>query len=379
MKRIVVIGILWISLMNGCIAQPDFTGMLSLRGITFFKDAIQPTVYYYQPGDLDIAKLSSGRPDFNFIMMRYTGSAVYSEEEQLRFKNILSMRLIMKSIHEDSLKQAKRDLSRSTTTVQLKPLPISQIEAMIVFTPVGSSDDSTLVVKKGDLGADDHTGYSTAASYWQERYFTLYLDNYSANILLEAFTKDYTAMSFMYAFYSTGISDKKILTMSGHDKLQKKLQEQLKNSIADSTASTQLRECVVKSNAFAIELLTDTYPDLIQKIDINDGVPPGYAILNVRNYDFANNLRIDLYEKTVELEAIGAGGKKVSASVRFNLNAPEITSTNFKFRYAVRLDRPYRYRVRELLTNGRETVSEWKDVSTWSTVLDVTSRPSITH
>jgi hypothetical protein len=373
MKRIVILGLLillhmiWTKLN----AQPDFPSAHSAHGIVLFPDLTQRNVYYYLPGDLAIARNSDSRPDFNFIMMRYNGSAVYGENEEMRYRNILTMRIVMNNISSDSLRLAKASLGYRSSGIQLKPIPISKLDAMVVFIPVGGND-STAVVGKGNLSAEEASGYTTSSTYWRERFFTLYLDNHSANLLLEAFRKDYTAISFMYAFHAKGTSSKRIPDFSGYGKMAPVFQRQLNEVIKDTTDS--VKDCIVKSNAFPIYLDTLKYPDLIRQIDINNGVPPGYAVLNIRNYDFANNLRNDLYEKAVELEASGAGGGKVYSTVSFRSTAPDITSTMMKFRYAVKLDQPYRYRVRELLTDGREIVSDWKEVTMWSALLDVTTR-----
>ena len=374
MKRIVTIGALILlfmlySKLSG--AQPDFSSAIKKYGVVLFRDISNQHVYYYLPGDLEIGMSADGKPDLNFIMMRYTGSAVYNEEEEMRYRNIFSMRLLMKEVNADSLRSAKSNLSGRGRTVLLKPLPISMVEAMIVFTPVGGSD-STTIVKKGDLSAENSSGYATSGSYWRERYFTIFLDNHSANLLLEAFRKDYTALSFMYAFYAKGKGAHSVLDLTAPPHLTSTLRDLLPENESDSTEV--LRERVVKSNAFSVYIDTLKFPNIIRQIDINDGIPPGYAVLNVRNYDFANNLRDDLYEKSVELEATGAGGNKVAASVSFRSSAPDLTSTNFKFKYAVRLDKPYRYRIRELLKDGREIITEWKDISMWSALLDVTTR-----
>lgn len=374
MKRIVIIGamiLLFMMYSKLAGAQPDFSSAIRKYGVILFGDISKQNVYYYLPGDLEIGKSADGKPDLSFIMMRYTGSAIYNEEEEMRYRNIFSMRLLMKQINADSLRAIKSSLAGRGGTVLLKPLPISMVEAMIVFTPVGGSD-TTAVIKKGELSAEGSSGYATSGSYWQERYFTIFLDNPSANLLLEAFRKDYTALSFVYAFYAKGKGTHSVLDLDTPAHLNNTFRDLLPENESDSTET--LSERVVKSDAFSVYVDTLKYPDIIRQLDINDGIPPGYAVLNVRNYDFANNLREDLYEKSVELEATGAGGNKVAASVSFRSSAPDLTSTNFKFKYAVRLDRPYRYRIRELLKDGREIITEWKDISMWSALLDVTTR-----
>ncbi len=371
MKRIIIIGILillqmlYMKLVQG---QPDFNASLRSNGITLFRDLRQRNTVYYMPGDL-VVGTTQGRPDFNLTLMRYTGSAVYGEDESMRHRSILSIRIVMKRINDDSLRVARRVFGLQNAVI--RPLPISMIEAMVVFVPVGAADTSA-VVKRGSLAAEGDSGYSTSSSYWEERYFTIHLDNHSAQLLLEALRKDYTALSFMYAFHARGQSPMKILSLSGHGQLSRVMRDLIKEDESDSTDA--LRDCVVKSNAFPLYVDSLKFNDHVRQIDINNGVPPGYAILNVRNYDFANRLRGDLYEKTVELQAVGAGGGKVDARVTFRSSAPDVTSVNYRFKYAVRLDQPYRYRIRELLMDGSEVVTDWQDVSMWSGLLDVTTR-----
>ncbi len=355
-------------------AQPDFNEARKLNGITFFKDLQQPDMYYYLPGQIEIGRSDGGKPDISFILMRYSGSYTTGDENAAhRFRNILTLRLLMKEPNADSLARARQTLQWRTSPVKLNPLPISQVEAMIVFTPVDAPDTSR-IVQRGEMAAESTAGYSTSATYWRERYFTMFPDNHSANLLAEAFNRNLTAISFAYSFYSKGSTTKRILDVSGYGSLDSALQQQMKGIIVDS-ADTTLKECLVKSDAIPVRIDTALYPGLIRKIDINDAMPPGYAVLNVRNYDFANRLRNDLYEKTVELEATGAGGNPVVQSVRFNMKNPDLTSTNFRFRYAVRLDKPYRYRIHELLKDGREIISDWQTMNAWSFLLDVTTRP----
>jgi hypothetical protein len=368
MKQLVFVLLLWIS--ADCVvvkAQPNFAAAISRHGVTAMPDMNQRNLFYYLPGDLEIGLRADGKPDFSFVMMRYTTSAVYGEQEGMRYRNLLNMRVVMRNLAEDSLRKFRQTLPASS---RLVPIPITRIQAFLVFIPVGSND-STAVIRQGNLTADGDNGYSTTSSYWQERYFTIHLDNHSANLLLEAFRKDYTAISFMYAFMANGKHSVQHTDFNGQGRLASALRRQLREITSDTTSS---HESVVKSDAFPITVDESIFPDVIRQIDINNGVPPGYAILNVRNYDFANNLRTDLYEKTIELEASAAGRGKVKASVTFRKNAPDITSINFKFKYAVSLDQPYRYRVKELFLDGREVISDWQDVPVWSAMLDVTTR-----
>src|SRR5258708_4946518 len=234
----------------GSRSQPDFNSAWMAAGITFFHDIKQAQVYYYLPGDLKIGEKENGGPDLSFILMRYAGSATYHDEGQTpHFRNILTLRLVMKDLNADSMRKARQELQQRHPVVLLRPLPISRIEALVVFTPIGAPDTAR-VVERGEMAAENTAGYTTNSTYWQERYFTLFPDNYSANLLLEAFNKNLTVVSFMYAFYSRGVTDKKALDMSGYGALNSSLQKQLQAALADSASGDSTRECIVKSDAF---------------------------------------------------------------------------------------------------------------------------------
>src|SRR5690606_3051925 len=125
MKRIIIIGILillqmlYMKLVQG---QPDFNASLRSNGITLFRDLKQRNTVYYMPGDLGVGT-TQGRPDFNLTLMRYAGSAVYGEDESMRHRSILSIRIVMKRINDDSLRAARRVLGLQNAMI--RPLPIS--------------------------------------------------------------------------------------------------------------------------------------------------------------------------------------------------------------------------------------------------------------
>ncbi|WEK35048.1 MAG: hypothetical protein P0Y53_21375 [Candidatus Pseudobacter hemicellulosilyticus] len=358
------------------LAQPDLTHTIrTANGLRFYTDRQQSQVYYYLPGDLVLGRRANGQPDLNFVLMRYDGAL--HESIGLRFRNILTMRLLLKPISADSLLAARRELEQQSGQVLLKPLPISQVEGLVVFTPIGQPD-SARQVQKGELAVESDGGYSTAGTFWQERYFTLFLDINSAMLLREAFTKDLTAISFAWAFHCKGYTERRMLRAEGSSGLDSLFGDSFTEAVDTSAAtdSASIREVVVKSDAFRLSVDTSRLSEHIRLINIDGDLPAGYALLNIRNYDFANNLRTDLYEKKVELQATGAGGNPVSAAVSFLAKDKDVTSINMRFRYAVRPDQPYRYRVRELLKDGREWVSDWQTISIWSSMLDVTTRPA---
>jgi hypothetical protein len=356
------------------IAQPDFTNAFDEGSIRLYRDIKQTNLYYYLPGNISLGYSASGKPDITFLMMRYTGTSTYNDQQQkVKHRNVVTMRMVMQPPKSSELLAVRKTIESKTGKCELRPLPLTNIESMIVFTPLNAQKDTT-IVEKGELSAEGQDGYANTGEYWQERYFTIFPDDYTANLLNEALTSDRTVISFTYAFYSKGKSDKSAVDIRGYGTVSDVLKKQLNDEMLTND-SGELKKCLVKADAFTIRIPQEWLSQAIKKIDVNEAVPPGYAVLNIRNYDFANHLREDLYEKTLDLEAQGAGGDKVLLTTSFSNRNPDVSSINFRFKYAVRLDKPYRYRVHQLLKDGTEVISDWTTVSEWSPLLDITTKP----
>jgi hypothetical protein len=135
-------------------------------------------------------------------------------------------------------------------------------------------------------------------------------------------------------------------------------------------------DVLVRAGATTIAVDIERWPTLLRRIDVNEQLPPGYAALDVYCYDFNNGLRPDLYEKQVEIEADGVGGGKVVASTTFGRTQADLYARSVRFPVAVRLDRPYRFRVSETATDGRARPAAWATAVSWDRILDVTSPPA---
>ncbi len=130
---------------------------------------------------------------------------------------------------------------------------------------------------------------------------------------------------------------------------------------------------LVRASAFPIGVDAARWPSLIQQIDLNERVPPGYPALEVFCYDFRDGLRDDLYAKQVELVAEGVAGGVVRRTALFSRTQRDMYATNVRFPFAVRLDRPYRYRVTEILDDGLRVAGAWRVGAPWIELLDLTT------
>jgi len=132
---------------------------------------------------------------------------------------------------------------------------------------------------------------------------------------------------------------------------------------------------LVRAGATSVTADAARWPDLLRRVDINEGIPPAYALLDIYCYDFRDELRADLYLKRVQIEAEGVAGDPVHREVIFERSAPDLYAHSLRFPFAVRLDHPYRYRVIEVSRDGRVTEGNWIKVESWARPLDVTSTP----
>ena len=128
-----------------------------------------------------------------------------------------------------------------------------------------------------------------------------------------------------------------------------------------------------RSDAFSINVDTQKW-NLIRKIDINENVPPAYSALEVRCYDFTNQIRPDLAVKVLDIEATGLNNSPVSLpSIRFLSSNPSTNTIAASFPFAVKLTKPLRYRIVEYKKNGEKTAFDWISKDNWVEVIDITT------
>jgi hypothetical protein len=369
MRRLLVMTILcWAASAH---AQPDFSRLQASHGIPVCPDAKKGDTFYYLPNDLAIRRGPQGRPELRFVMMRYTGTAAGGDQGKFRFRNILQFDVAMLTRNADSLARAKSDLTRAHPRLAFVPIPIRKVDAMVSYASVG--DTSSTRLGRADLESNATKNDASGGSYWQERTFTLGVDNETAQLFAQSLRKGMLTLSVGYAFYGRGKVEgsPEFIRTATDPRFQKMMDQLLAPADSDSVLA---QDAAIHVGAFAVEIDTSAYAQFVKQIDLNEAVPPGYSVLSIYDYDFNNTLRPDLFEKTVEIEAVGAGGGKVQASAEFRFDQPEIYRKSVRFRYAVQMTQPYRYRVREMDQNGEETVSAWVSVQDWTPILDVTTR-----
>ncbi len=345
-------------------AQPALDRARAAGPLTVFPDAEVEGRFYYVPGRLELAT-RNGRPAMLFLLTRYTGTRLTGDQGESEIFAHLSFDVEQQPVRANDIEAAREVLSREgVSRPGLRLLPVRRTEAQVVFAPLGGGRADTV-----SGGAFENRG-GTAGTL-SERRFTLRLDRFSAEAVWKMLESERTLVSFSYAYVAEGmIGSGGEMRVTGD--LASTAEGTLDADAMSAEGTTDLR--TVRADAFEVTLDPDRDSDLIQVVDVNAERPlqPAHGVLDIRCYDFRNGLRPDLAMKMVELEGEAANGRTARKLVIFQASVPDEAVHRLRFPFAVRLNQPLRYRVREIATNGEEIDLGWRERS-WVGVLDVTT------
>lgn len=354
-------------------ALPDWKTQRGVGALTVYADDTRRNRFYYAPPEIALVVTPEGRPDFHFLETRYTGSGVARDRGVILHKSLLTFTVRLPRVPAEELTRAARELGGSGAPADLRPFPIKKIATALVYASIGGGEGAVLPPGRFEATED---GEGAAGAYWAERVYTVGLDSLTAQAFRAALEKDQVYLSVGYAFLGDALaSDAGAGELTGAPEIVEELKKSLAGVRAapDSAALDSVRTHVVRAGAIEIGLDVKRFPELIRRVDLNDRAPPGYAALDVYCYDFGNELRPDLAEKRVEIDAEGVSGKRVKLETWFRREQADLYSASIRFPVAVRLDRPYRYRTREVKLDGMERSGPWRERDSWSQILDVTT------
>ncbi|MFY7672029.1 hypothetical protein ACOSP6_13165 [Tenacibaculum sp. MEBiC06402] len=363
-----IISFVFIANTNHLFAQADFSSKQIIDGVAVFRDTSDPLLFYYEPGDLQINLEDNGKPNFKFLDLRYTGSKCYDDAGEKSFMSLVQFEVTMKKIASKTLQKLKSSLKKYGR-VTLRPLPITQIDTRLVLPVENNNQQRHQVIENdGALEANDNSGFNSSNSFWTKRTYTVRLNKYESQLLATQLKEKLLGINLNYVYRSqVWMPNEEEITGS------KEIKEQFeKDSIHDESNNIQNR--IIKSNTLTINIDTKKFPDILKQIDLNEGIPPTYAAIEVKCYDFKENLRPELYMKTVEIEATSVNnGKKISVKSKFRKKYIDLYTQHINFPYAIDMNSPMRYRITEINTNGERTISDWINKPECNSVIDITS------
>jgi hypothetical protein len=334
-----------------------------------YRDSDKANKYYYLPEPITIAETEDGRPDLSLLLTRYVGTAHQGDQGKWINRNLLSVRFRMKQADPSDISAIKRILrSRGLKNVKVVSLPLYAVAASIQYTPV-DSETSIGLDGKGFATTDEPDAQSVAN--WRERAYLLSLGENDAGLLVEALENGQVLISFSYAYLARfDDRDEVAFNAAGAVELVEGLSEQIDKIVPETTTNV----ATAYSNAIALVLDPAAAKQHITKLDINESMPPGYAVLDVYCFDFQQDLIPGQYAKRVEVEATSPTGKKFSSALAFTSSDPEVYGQRLRVPYAVDFKEPYRYRVISVMKTGQqEEVMPWTERTRWAEVLDISS------
>jgi hypothetical protein len=364
-------------------AAPDLRRSRTAGPLTVYADDGRANVFYYPPGELAVATREDGSPDVRLLLARYTGSVVTRDQGRALYRSVLTVHVVLGGPSTVQLAEARQQLAaQQPGAIELRPLPIRRLESALVYAPVAEPTSGTppaassgeQALPAGHFEAADENPAAGPDGYWSDRVYTLRLGESDAQLLSSALEHGQVAISIGYAFLTEGARpDDPLQQLSGSPALVAELQK-LVASPATSGTGTEKPLAVVRAGAVGVTADLARWPQIVRRIDINDSAPPGYAAMDIYCYDFNQGTWSALYEKQIEIQADGIGGRSVSITTSFNRSQPDLYARSVRFPVAVRLDRPYRFRVVEISQDGTSSTTPWQARSSWTDLLDVTTQ-----
>jgi hypothetical protein len=357
----------------GCVSamgQPLWNSRKAIGSQVIIQDIKQKNKFYYTPHKLELSKDPEGKPLFKLISMRYTGTQLRGDKAEKRFTNLLQFSVTMPAFTSQELKEMAA-MFQLPTSALLVPMPIRNTEAVIV-SGVGEGMDDGKLHKRVEVQSETNNG---KAVFWSERNFVIPMDNYEAQILWDQYKNGRIAVHLNYAYFADIISiNEEELKIMGDSAFV----ESVKNEVGDFERDTVESLEVVASDALEITIDISKYPDALKQIDINENsIPPAYPSLEVKCFDFSYDIRPDLAYKRIFLEATSVNGQTVQEKIKFAKGTRDITTQFVSFRYAVRMDRPIRYKIIEGGTDGEEVSGNWIQMEQFSNLIDATTQQKI--
>ncbi len=350
------------------IAIPDADRRETAAGVMVFGDASREDLFHVVPSGVRPRQAVDGGPEMTFKLARYSGSQISGDQGRVDISSVLRLGLVLEVPDSAALTRASDVLSqRHGRPVELRPLALSHLTARLLHP-------GTLETIPAERAHEE------VRSLWQERDIVLRLAPTEAE-LLEHILEDETAGLTLAWSAHAQVEGNPEITLVVSSSMQGdgespfsagELAEALQEAAPEAGEET-VREQVVAAGALALRLTPEERALRVERYDIDAALPPFYPVLTALCFTFADELRPDLIERIVEVEATTLGGWRTRAEAVFSTERPERTAAPLAFEHAVDLQHPYRWRVLDTHPSGEIRTSDWTTVDRWNTFIDITN------
>jgi hypothetical protein len=339
-----------IAALSPAAAAPDFAIRHRVGGVELVGDSERPFIAYVMPLPLVLvgSDTAGEQAGAELFLTRYTGSAGHGDSDKHFVRSLLRFRITTPSHDPNALEAARQEMGarRNQPDLRLTALPIVRTEATVIAHGVeGEFSD----LAEGFF----EPVHSVESTTFAEREYVLPLRPLTAEAFAATVEARGLVVSLAYKLWTEG------LRADRNDHVSAPTSNE-----ADDAKPTRLLA------------LNDTLPvavTSVKRIDLDLGSPPDYPSLRVYCFDFADNLRNDLFLKEVKFDAAGVAGRRTGYTVEFSRDAPAVTVRSVRFPFAVDIAQPYRFRVAEVLRDGQIKEGEWQIRENWAAIIDITS------
>jgi len=353
-------------------AVPDLRGAEVVAGVPVWPDHRIAGRYYHGLGRIELADDAAGRPRLDLLSTRYVGTAAAGTQGQTRQFNRLSFTVVMTPHGPVELEALRAELRpRHSAAIDLRPLPVLRMPTRLVYQPIGDPAAVPTELPRPSLSADQER-----TDIWNERSYELRISAEEAQVLQDVLQRGGVRFSLSYGLVVNGLGgDLPMYELRGSPELVAEVRAAL-DQLGEPDDEAQPRPLLAVADATSITVDLQRWPGIVSQIDINERLPPGFGVLEVRCYDFQSLAGVDLFEVRVDIRAETVIGDPLVESVIFSSLDPERFASRVRFPVAVRLDRPYDFRVTRVGNDGEEWIAvDWTERESWTSLLDVTRAP----
>jgi len=359
---------------------------ISESGLKIVKDLRLKSKYYYLPLELRLAVEPNGKPKFKLLSVKYFPSNT-GQTKEVKFLNILEMSV---TLNQPSIEQIREISKKLPFGASLEPAPLHHIDIDLTVPGTIKAD------RPLNIGSTILKATPKNESYWQEKTFTLHLDNTEAQQVGEILKQNGLAISIHYKIWSEGANIRFRDHILNHSEKKEFTKEETRVNnqrprIQDKSPKFQTRDTsfinidtiienqIVFTNALPIFPDLKKWPDLREQSDYVDILPARYSNLKVSCYDFVHETRPDLFSKKVIFKAVSDNNQPIEPqSIEFYNKESQPPMVDIKFPLPVHLRKPIQYNIEETLKNGSKIKSNtWKHTYIAQQSIDISTPKTI--
>jgi len=362
-------------------ALPDIEQQSVIDDVRVMKDRDLPATYYVVPNGLRLALANDNHPLLTLRVARYSGSRVREDSGLVEILSVLRVGVELDEPSTEQFQATKASLeSQLGGPVELRRLPLSHMQAELVMNEIeetGPQPPELEVLRK----YHEQSAETQITALWQRRDIVMGLAPLTAELTERMLQDGSGGLSLSWSLSALVEGAPRAITETQYTRTGDTSDEssamldpdEFEDVLDGILPDSEPQEQVVLAGTIPLVLEDEAKASRLIRYDIDALLPPSYPSLAAYCFDFDNNLREDLFERQVEIEASGIAGGTTRTFVNFSSQRPQDYAATVRFRFPVDLRQPYRWRPVDTLLTGEVIVGDWRESDAWTAIIDATS------